>query len=213
MEIALLIIGLLALIPVLYLLWDRYASKPHKVEIDFENTIFARFICPQNKNHGNFGLAFYVLKIVNSSKENLTVKDVLIRYTLDGTEFSTDSLVLLTGSVYAPSEKNDVDAIIVKHGPDDIVLMNWNNLKTEIVKQNILSPGGVLSGSAFFVLNFDNAEAINKLENPEIVVVDYRGKETVHPITVEKEWFDRAKHSLIENRSFTIKEQGNISLA
>lgn len=193
----------------LYFLWDRYATR-FKFEINSQNTLFARFVCPHHKKNGKIGLAFYGLKIVNISKKNLSIKEVLVRYTLGGSEFTTESHVLLTGTIYSPLEKKDINAIIVKVGTDDIVLMNWDNLRTEIGKHKFLSPGEVLSGSAFFALDFDTTEAISKLEKLKIVIVDYSGKETLHPISIEDEWIRRAEQAVVENRSFTNDGNGQI---
>ncbi len=211
MEIAGLIIALIALIPIAYFLWDRYARKPHKFEIDSQNALFARFICPNNKKNGYIGLAVYVLKILNSSKESLTVKQVLLRYSVKGVERFTDSHVLLTGTIYDPHKKKNVNAIIVKIGTNNVVLMNWNNLRTEIGKYKVLSPGEVLSGSALFVLDIVNQEQISDLENIKVVVVNYRGKKTEHSISIKDEWLTSLRNgAVIENRSFIKNQNGQI---
>ena len=210
-EIAFLVVGIIALIPIGYLLWEKYRSKSHQFEFSSKNILFARFVCPHNAKDENIGLLFYGLRILNSSKENLTVKRVLLHYTVDGIEHSTESHVIITGTISAPQRKKNIDAIIVKIGGNNIVLMDWSNLRTDIGEYKVLSPGEVLSGSALFVLNFDNLDKISKMENVKIIVIDYNGRKTTHPILIEKHWIKAAHDgAIIENRGFIEGENGEI---
>jgi hypothetical protein len=185
-------------------------KKHVKLDINIKNTSLVRCILPGHDNSGNIGLLFYDLNIVNSSDENSTIKQVIVRYSLNGRRFATESVVLLTGTLYSPLEKKDINAVIVKRGADKIILMNWNNLRTKIGERKALLPGGVLPGSALFVLGIDSVEVISRIRNLELVVVDYSGAEAVQEIKLLDNWIEEAKHSLIENRSFSIDQAGNI---
>lgn len=185
-------------------------KKHIKLDINIANTSLVRCILPGNYNSGNIGLLLYDLKIVNSSEENSTIKEVNLRYTLDGKGFTTESLALLTGTLYSPLDKKDINAVIIQRGADKIVLMNWNNLRTEIGEHKVLQPGGVLSGSALFVLGFDSMETLSKVGKVELVVIDYSGAESIQEIKLLDNWIEGIKYSLIENRSFFIDQAGNI---
>ena len=185
-------------------------NKAHKININIDNTSFARCSLPGNINNGNFGLVLYGFKIINSSEENLTMKEVIVRYTLNGKVFSVESSALLTGTLYDPQKKKNINAIIVKHGADRVIHMGWNNITSEIGDNRVLPPGGVLSGSALFVLGFRSIEELSKIKEFKIVIVDYSGNETVHDLAVESRWIDQAKYNWIENRSFEIDPAGNI---
>lgn len=184
-------------------------KKHIKLDINVANTTFARCLLPGNTNNGNIGIALYDLKIVNSSEENSTIKEVILRYTLNGKVFTAESYVLLTGTLYSPLDKKDINAIIIRRGSDRVVLMRWNNLRTEIGEYKVLPPGGVLSGSALFVLGFDTIEALSKIKKLEMVIVDYSGTETVQEIMIQSNRIEDAKYSSIENRSFSIDQAGN----
>lgn len=185
-------------------------KKHVKLDINMGNISLVRCISPGNDNSGNIALMLYDLTIVNSPQGNSTIKKVIVRYILNGRRFATESVVLLTGTLYSTLEKKDINAVIIKRGADKIVLMNWNNLRTKIGERKVLSPDEVMSGSALFVLGFDNVEALSKIRNLEMVVVDYSGAETVQEIKLLDNWIEEAKHSLIENRSFSIDQAGNI---
>ncbi len=185
-------------------------KKHIKIDINFANTTFARCLLPGNTNNGNIGITFFELKIVNLSEENTTIKEVILRYTLNDKVFTTESYVLLTGTLYSPLDKKDINAIIIKRGSDRIFLMGWNNLRTEIGEYKVLPPGGVLSGSALFVLGFNTIEDLSKIEKFEMVIVDYSGTETVQEIMIQSNWIEDAKYGLIENKSFSIDQAGNL---
>ena len=161
-------------------------------------------------NSGNIGLLLYSLNIVNSSEENLTIKEVVARYTLNGRQFATESVVLLTGTCYSPLHKKDINVVIIKRGAGKLVLQNWINLRTKIGERTVLPPGGVLTGSALFVLGFNSVEALSKIRNLELVVVDYSGGEAVQEIKLLDSWIKDVEYCSIENRSFSIDQAGNI---
>ena len=185
-------------------------KKHVNLDINIKNTSLVRCILPGHDHSGNLGLLFYDLNIVNSSDENSTIKKAVVRYSLNNRRFEVESVVLLTGTLYSPLEKKDINAVIIKRGADKIVLMNWNNLRTKIGERKALPPNGVLPGSALFVLGVDSVEGISRIRHLEIVVVDYSGAETVKPIKLLDNWIEEAKHSLIENRNFSIDQAGNI---
>ena len=152
-------------------------KKHHTVVIDFKNTTAARFLLKGNAYNGNIGILFYGIRIVNSIGEGVTLKTVNLHYNRNGKHFSSESHVLLTGSVYSPNNKGDIDLIIMRCGVDNIVLMNWTNLRVEIGKNNILPPGGILAASAAFILDFKDASDLAKLRDLSVSVTDYSGNE------------------------------------
>ncbi len=186
-------------------------TKPrHILDFNTKNTFFARFLNKNNKKTGNIGIAFYSLKIINVSDQPYTVKDIIFRYDLDGETFSSISFVLQTGIVPS-SAKKDVNAIIVNKGIDKLVLMNWDNIRTELGSLDVLQPGGVLSGSAYFVLEFDDIEKLWALENVEIVIIDYSGLESIHPISIQGDWIKMGRDAFIQPRPFVVDGESNIS--
>lgn len=184
-----------------------------KLDIDSKNTLIARFISSGNSKSGNMCLAFYGMKIVNSSNDPYTVKDVILRYQLKGKEFSDISHVVITGTIYASLDKKNINSLIVQCKGSNIVLMGWENLRTEIGKHNIIPAGGVLSGSAIYILEASSLDEVSEIQNLEIVVTDFSGNESVHSLEILDEWIEHGKHSVIEPRPFASDKDGKISYA
>lgn len=181
-----------------------------ELNIDSKNTLITRFVDSENEKSGNMCIAFYGMKIVNLSAFPYTIKDVILRYHLKGQKFNDISQVVVTGTIYAPLEKKDINALIVHIRDNDIVLMNWDNIRIEIGKHNVILPGGVLSGSAIFILEAESIDEVSEIQNTEIVVTDYSGNESCHPIEILDEWIERGRHSVIQPKIFTSDKEGKI---
>src|SRR5216684_2244813 len=92
----------------------RRQAKPssfHRLVVDIENIAAARFMLQGNSTNGNVGMLFYNIRVVNSSSENVTLNEAILRYRAGDRQFSTQSHVLVTGMVWSPAEKEDVDSI------------------------------------------------------------------------------------------------------
>lgn len=184
-----------------------------KLDIDSKNTLFARFINSGNSKSGNICLAFYGMKIVNTSNEPFTVKDVILRYQFKGEEYSSISQVVLTGTIYAPLDKKEINALIVHSNGNNIVLMGWDNIRTEIGKHNVIPAGGVLSGSAIFILETNNIDELVEITSPTIVVTDYSGNESLHSFEILDDWINHGRNVVIEPKEFTSGKNGEIIYA
>ena len=186
------------------------AKRQHTLVIDVPNTTTAQFLLKGNSNSGKLGLLFYNLRIVNSFDENVTIGEVILRYELEGKLFNSESYVLQTGIVRPPG-KGDVDAIIVRLGPANIVLMGWKNLREEIGEHKIILPGGVLAASAAFVLDMRDISELARVGKLTISIMDYSGNETVKELPMEAKWVDDAKKQIVENRRFVVDEINNVA--
>jgi hypothetical protein len=207
--IALMLIA--ALITTLIIYWPeptKIAKQP-SLDINVANVLAVRFFSHGNTQSGNLALILYDMKFVNSSDENVTLKEILLRYKLNVKERSVDSIVLLTGSVSSPLGQRD--SIIVHSGRKNIFLMDWKNLRSVIGEHKLLVPGAVLAGSGAFVLDIKEISDLEKLKSFKIVAVDYSDKETVKEIDVQEAWVKNASQTSIQNRSFAIDPAGTIS--
>lgn len=194
-----------ALIIVLYFLKDRYFSWKSEIEIDIENTFFSIFKSPENTLTDKLGIGFYHLTIVNHSKMPYTIKSLELKYMLKNTRKTADSFVIITGEL-----PNGNPAIIQSNDIDNIVLMNWRNLRSEIGKYSLLDPGTVLSGSAFFIFDCGPSE-VNEVHGLELVLVDYRKKRYKQTIKIEENWKTPIRKGFyILNRKFVVKEDSSI---
>jgi hypothetical protein len=182
-------------------------KKNFTLDINFANVVAARFSLPENTQDGNLGLLFYDMKFVNSSAQNATVKQILLRYKFNGADRTIDSYALRTGSTLDQSR-----SIIVHIGPANIVLMNWKNLREAIGEYRVLPPAGVLAGSAAFILDVKDVADFAKIKSFELVAVDYSGTESTQEIPMQDRWVDMTKTMRIENRSFEIDQAGKVKI-
>jgi hypothetical protein len=178
--------------------WVLKFKKHHTFNFSNKQTVAVRF-----PSDGNIALVMYSIAIVNTLEESVTIKDVKLRYRLDGKPFITESLVLQTGSIVGSTEP----ALMLTTGGEprvNIILMNWNNLRTEIGSYHTLQPGAILTGSALFVLGFKDVEDFSRVKNLEIVIVDFSGNETVQEIPVDPQWITnmRVRVMTVETRRF-----------
>jgi len=153
------------------------------------------------------------MTIVNVSRFPFTVKELQLRYKIDGKIRSDISHVILTGTVPSPQEKKDVDSAMVQCGGANIFLMNWNNLRTEIGLHKTIEPGGVLSGSAYFILNTNALTKLAQLNEFVFVVTDFSGRESTQKIKIEKDWLEKASDAVILNKIFSVDKNGTITFA
>jgi len=100
--------------------------------------------------------------------------------------------------------------LIMSNGIDKIVLMGWENIGPKIVQNNVVVPGGVLSGSAAFVICDFDKNALN-IESIKLVIDDYSGNQTIHDVEFREEWVEGIKKGFrIVNRQFTHNDNGTI---
>src|SRR5690606_21315148 len=109
-------------------------------------------------------------------------KEVVLRYSLNMKDYTTDSYVVNPGAMYDKSGNIYNYAVIENVGKDRIVLMDWRNLRSVIGAHKVLSPGEILSGSALFILDIVEIEQLSEIENMRLIVRDFRGKKTEHPL-------------------------------
>lgn len=204
MEIVILIISILALIPVAILVRDRYFKKKPLVSIDIENVFFASFDCPDHSLNGNLGLGFYNIKVVNISNSTFTIEDLALRYQALGRTYDCTSYALKTGKT--PDQR---PAVFLKHGNDGIVVMGWDNLRTEIGRHQPLTPGAIFTASAYFLLEHDID--IDGIGIAEFLLKDHGGTTSVHKLDIEtaRERSFRGVSSIM-NTSFEANDVGHV---
>lgn len=188
--------------------------KHASLHFSLENTFLARFVSEQNSKSGNLCIGFYSLTISNDSIESFTLKEVIFRYVLDEEVHETDSLVVVTGLIQKSLHNEPTRGLLVHLSQRNsvIILMEWLNLRSEIAKLKTLRKGSVLSGSAIFILEIKDFNEVEKLKKTEIVVKDYSGNESVHPIDIEKEWITKHSEYTINPKEFIVDKDGNIKV-
>jgi hypothetical protein len=159
-------------------------EKKAKLEVDFKQVMGAKF-------RGSPCLLFYVLRFVNTSGENVTVKEIVLR--LKGRQ-DIDSTVLTTGQVETPkSEKTE--SIMVQLGSPpraNIVLIGWKDFRPILGEYKTLSRGSVLAGSAAFVIDGMTIDQFKQIKTVELVAIDFAGNEAAKQIDIAPQWLAQA---------------------
>lgn len=199
------VVGVLGLVPVIWFIWSRL-RRPHKIEIDYKNVILAPIETKDGSYpNGKLALGIYVLKIVNRGASATTLKSIRLKCLVNGKLIDTDSYVTQVGTL-----QNGKPALIVSNGIDKIVLMGWENIRLKMGQNEAIVPGGVLSGSAVFIIcDFDN-NTIN-IDNIKLVIDDYSGNQTTHDVEFQPKWVDQIKKGFrIVDRQFTYTDKEEI---
>lgn len=161
-------------------------SKGAKADFSIKQVSIVRIKSENAPYDGNLGLLVYFLTLVNSSKEAITIKEVVLEYDWDGKHYSEDALNLFTGIVWDKQKKKNDPALCLKiNSKDDLYILKWYNLREQIAKGILLQPGAILQGSAFYLFKFSNPIDFSRVKNLSLMVVDYLGNKTSNPVIFE----------------------------
>ena len=199
------IVGVIGLIPVIGFIRSKFL-RPHKIEFDYKNVILSPIETKDGSfPNGKLALGFYFLNIVNRGESNITLKNIRLKCLVDGKLIEAESYVTQFGTL-----KSGEPALIISNGIDKIVLMNWVNIRHEMIQNNVLVPGGVLSGSTAFVICDFDKNAIN-IDNIKLIIEDYSGNQTTHDVAFRPEWIDQIKKGFrIVDRQFRHTDKDEI---
>ncbi len=172
-------------------------QKKSKLDVEFKQVMGAQY-------RGMPCLLFYVLRFVNTSGENVTVKEIVLR--VKGRE-DIDSTVITTGQVENKGEKTE--SIIVQIGSPprnaNIVLIGWKNFRPILAEYRTLSPGAVLAGSAAFVIDRMTMAQFKQIKTVELVAIDFAGNEATMQIDIAPEWLSQAGSASVAEQEFLSK--------
>lgn len=193
-------------------LFISFFKKAHKIELNQQNIFIARFQAPECKDSGHFGIGFYGLSVINNTSVPMRIKTIELMYKLNGRNEYVTSRVVFTATKYHPLSKNQENILLTVIGKNPILAIGWNNIKIEIAKEKILEPKiGALSGSAYFVLGFNEEEKLSQIEDVKVVIVDCSGQKSTHKVSLQGS-SDNQGLELI-NRPFSLDENDIIIMA
>jgi hypothetical protein len=165
------------------------SDKKTRLDVDVTQVVATQF-------RGRPCLLFYVLRFVNTTDENVTVKEIVLR--LKG-RHDVDSTVLVTGQVESPKGYRSESIVLqFKSPPKNIFLSGWKNLRPVLGEYKALSPGAVLAGSAAYVIDNMTVDQLRQLTTIEMVAVDFAGNETTKQIDLDPEWLKLSNSSVVE---------------
>jgi len=176
-------------------------KKEARLDIDVRQIMGAQF-------RGQPCLLFYVLRFVNTSGENLTLKEIMLRVKGPLGKHDVDSTVIPTGHVDFRGEKWESILVLFPSKNTQLSLRNWNNLRPILNEYKVLSPGQVQSGSAAFVLDGMTVDEFKQIKAVEIVAKDFAGNEVSKQLELEPELLNQAEESFVVDREFVESGQG-----
>lgn len=206
--------GLVSLTFVATEMTRRYgkADEAHvKVDVDTRNTFAARFDSEGSSLRGRFSLGFYGITVTNLSSSPVTIRQVLLRYRFRDITHTEESHAVATGSCPSAADGKITRGIIVNANGKNCVLMNWDNITSRIAETQPISPGGALRGSALFVTCCRTMDEMRELQDAELVVSDYAGRTSNHPVMIESICIDRGASTSFSPRLFSFDQRGQIT--
>jgi hypothetical protein len=213
-------------ISAIYFMWTnqidvyRTLSKPLEsliqtnaniIQTEGKDVILSRY---GNYTVGSLTLLFYnSIKFINRSDKAVTIKDVHLRFELDGSIKDVELSDLKTGRAETPDGPRDAAIFYVADGNklNTGVMLNWKNFRTEIAEEKPIIPGAVLTGSGAFRSGISSLDEFNKITKFELVITDYFGNDTVKTILPQAIWTREGRTSFFNDRRFTIDASGKVT--
>jgi len=170
------IAALVAIPSFAYFLWDRYRPVSFDLIRSENPPFFAKFYSPTSALHGHVSVCIFGMELINNSGRTVAVRDVSLRYEVEGKSHTIDSHVLLTTLIHAPLEHKDVQVAVMDVKKAQIILMGWRNLRTVLYENPQIEDGGIIRGSACFVISQNVSD--KDISNMSLVVRSYKDQKS-----------------------------------
>lgn len=206
--ITVLIIGALSLIPVYFLVKDRFLRKGFDFDFSFKNLTIIPILSPNQRINNKIAICIYALNIVNKNTFDTTIKRIELFVKHNNRTLKTHLYNVATGKL-----SNGDNAVILNNGIDNIILMKWVNINQKIIAKDILSSGGILNGSAVFIIE---EQTINPKDVSEVKVViyDYLENKSSKTLDIDQSVFKGLdKNFKIIDRKFLQNDNNDIQFS
>jgi hypothetical protein len=180
MEVFDLVIGVIALIPVVYLVYSRVIRKRHKIDFNIGNVGLARVISPNPSHNEKLAMVINGVTLVNSGPEPVTPKDIFLRYKF-GRRFESSSDSVPTGTVQGEES-------VVMANNSTRIFIAWNNFRDELLKKRVLQQGETIAGCTVFYLDVSVAK-YRDVSGFVLHVNDYSGRHSKHKLQISPAWY------------------------
>ena len=188
MELIGLVIGVIGLIPVVYLVYSRVIRKSHKIDVNVGNVSLPRVISPNLNHNEKLALITYGVTLVNSGPDPVTPKDIFLRYRF-GRILEASSESVPTGTVQGKES-------IVMANPLDRIIIAWNNLREALVDRHVLQQGETIYGSTVFFLDVP-VEQYREVSDCVLHVRDYSRGHSKHKLPVGPGWHEGIEKGIV----------------
>ena len=188
MELIGLVIGVISLIPVVYLVYSRVIRKSHKIDVNVGNVSLARVISPNPNHNEKLALITYGVTLVNSGPDPVTPKDIFLRYRF-GRILEASSESVPTGTVRGK------ESVVMANSLDRIIIA-WNNLRDALVERCVLQQGETINGSTVFFLDAP-VDQYREVSDCVLHVRDYSGGRSKHKLPVGPGWQEGIEKGIV----------------
>jgi len=197
------IIGILALIPVYFLIKEKLKRKGFDFDSSYKDLTIIPITSSNKRVNSKIAICIYNIDIVNKNTFDTTVKkiDLVLKY--HNKMLKTYLYNVATGSLL-----NGDKAVLLNNGIDNIILMKWSNINERIISKKVLSSGGIFSGSAVFIVEkqISNLQDISELK---LVIYDYLGNKSSKVIHIDQSMFtgSQKRFKVIDKKFIQSKNQ------
>jgi hypothetical protein len=174
-------------------------KKGYDLDFSFENTVIMPVASPNTRVNGKTVIGFFNMSIVNNNTFSSTIKEIDLFVKLDNKWVEGQLFNITTGKI--PSGKSSA---ICSNNIDNIVLIDWQNIKLVISEGKTLMPGAILKSSAIFLFSQSISE-IKNIKEIKVVIRDYSRNESVKTVKVEK------KLTMLSDKGFKFIDKNFIS--
>jgi len=203
MEIAVLIIGILGLLPVCYWIYTSFIRKPHSIDFQVGNVSFVRIVSPNPTRNEKLALMIYSLAFVNTGTRPFTLKKIVLLYRFEGTRREAESISIPTGIV-------DGKKSVALTSPQERIIIAWENLHETLTKRGVLHQGEVIRGNVVFLLDAP-VHRLREVSELTLMIKDYLRRKSTHKLTLDSKWYQEHEKGFFLVDAPLKENDGNIS--
>lgn len=147
---------------------------------DPKSLILAHIYQDSSDYNGRVGPLVLQMAINNTTKHSLTIKSVELQYDdLSGQNYTQPPIYIWTGTV-----TNRPTILLQNKLGYHFYMEDWYNISDQIEQGKLLEPGGILGGSAFYLLPTSIVAEVHNYKHFRIVIADFAGHTSNNPITL-----------------------------
>ena len=202
-EIIIIGIGILALIPVYYLIKDKLKRKGFDFDFSYENLTIIPITSSNKRINSKIAICVYCMDIVNKNTFDTTIKKIDLVFKYHNKILKTHLYNVATGSLL-----NGDKAVLLNNGIDNIILMKWSNINERIISKKVLSSGGIFSGSGVFIIE-EQISNLRDVSELRLAIYDYLGNKSTRVIRIDQSMFtgSQKRFKVIDKKFIQSKNQ------
>ncbi len=172
-----------AVITVCFLLREKLKRKGFDFDSSYKDLTIIPITSSNKRINGKMTICIYNIDIVNKNTFDTTVKkiDLVLRY--HNKLLKTYLYNVATGRTSIGDK-----AVVLNNGICSIILGKWLNINERIMSKEVLSSGGIFSGSAVFIVE-EQISDLQDVSELRLTIYDYLGNKSTKVIRVDQSMF------------------------